>query len=109
MFRIFTLLLMLYASPVFALELIMVEQAGCAWCARWNSEMAPIYPKTEIGQKAPLKRMDLHRDDFSKLTLKSKVFYTPTFLLIDDNKEIGRLEGFISQDFFWAQLERLAK
>jgi len=45
--------------PALAADLIMVEQAGCHWCARWNADIAHIYPKTEEGQRAPLRRVDL--------------------------------------------------
>ena len=30
------------------------------WCARWNEEIAHIYPKTKEGQAAPLRRYDVH-------------------------------------------------
>ena len=27
-----------------AYELVMVEEHGCPWCARWNAEIGPVYP-----------------------------------------------------------------
>ena len=33
--------------------LVMVEEQGCVWCARWNEQIAPIYPKTQAGKAAP--------------------------------------------------------
>jgi hypothetical protein len=36
-----------------AAELIMFEQAGCAWCGAFNREIGPIYPNTVEGQRAP--------------------------------------------------------
>lgn len=93
-----------------ALELIMVEQAGCAWCARWNREIGPIYPKSTEGQTAPLRRMDLHQPVPGDLTLDGRVIFTPTFILVRDGVEIDRLEGYPGEDFFWpilaAMLER---
>ena len=32
--------------------LIMVEEKGCVWCARWNDEISHIYPKTDEGKAA---------------------------------------------------------
>ena len=29
-----------------AAELVMFEQGGCVWCARWNREVGPVYDKT---------------------------------------------------------------
>jgi len=41
-------------------RLIMAEEEGCMWCARWNEEIGPIYPKTPEGRAAPLQRLDVH-------------------------------------------------
>ena len=92
------------------LELVMVEQAGCAWCARWNREIGPIYPKTAEGEAAPLRRIDLRQPVPEDLTLEGRVIFTPTFILVRDGVEIDRLEGYPGEDFFWpiltAMLER---
>lgn len=88
-----------------AAELIMVRQAGCPWCAVWDREIGPIYGKTEVGKRAPLRMADLH--DRLLITLKSPVIYTPTFLLVEKNREVGRIEGYSGDHFFWALLERL--
>ena len=94
-------------SPARAAELVMVEERGCHWCARWNEDIAPIYPKTAEGKAAPLRRIDIsirHPEDFS---YTRRVAYTPTFVLIAEGKELGRIEGYPGEDFFWALLEKL--
>lgn len=92
-------------SSASAADLIMVRQAGCPWCAVWDREIGPIYGKTEIGRRAPLRMADLH--ERLPITLKSPVIYTPTFLLIEKNREVGRIEGYAGDHFFWGLLERL--
>ncbi|WP_112322156.1 hypothetical protein [Oceanibium sediminis] len=86
--------------------LLMAEEAGCVWCARWNAEIAPIYPKTAEGKTAPLQRYDLRRDtpdvDFDR-----PVRFTPTFILVRNGEELGRIEGYPGDDFFWAMLARM--
>ncbi|PSK80985.1 hypothetical protein CLV79_11816 [Limimaricola soesokkakensis] len=89
-----------------ALELVMVEQAGCPWCARWNGEIGPIYPKTEEGEAAPLRRIDIGELP-DGMELAGKVVFTPTFLLVEDGRELGRIEGYPGEDFFWGLLSRL--
>ncbi len=84
----------------------MVEQPGCYTCKQWNAEIAPIYPNTEAGAMAPLRREQLnHRPD--DLTYDRAVNYTPTFILIEDGQEIARLEGYPGEDFFWWHIENL--
>ena len=88
-------------------ELIMVEEDGCIWCARWNAEIAPIYPKTPEGKFAPLRRIDIHAPLPADLQFMSAPFYTPTFILVRDGQELGRIEGYPGEDFFWGLLGRM--
>jgi thioredoxin-related protein len=93
-------------SALAAAELVMVEQAGCHWCARWNAEIAHIYPKTEEGARAPLRRVDL-RDLRDDIDFTSKPVFTPTFVLVDNGRELGRIEGYAGDQFFWFLLKEL--
>ena len=88
------------------LSLVMVEQAGCGYCKAWLRDIAPEYPKTAEGKAAPLRVIDLHADRPDDLDLKPVIF-TPTFILVREGKEISRLEGYLSEDFFWPYLERM--
>lgn len=83
--------------------LLMAEEAGCVWCARWNEEIAPIYPKTAEGQTAPLQRYDLHGEP-PDVAFAQRVRFTPTFILVEDGAEVGRIEGYPGEDFFWGLL-----
>jgi hypothetical protein len=94
------------APAVFAaeLELLMVEQPGCIYCARWNAEVAPEYPITAEGKAAPLRRIQLHAALPDGVTLTVPAVYTPTFILLADGVEQGRIEGYPGEDFFWPLL-----
>ena len=87
-----------------AAELMMVEQQGCYYCLEWKDQLGHIYPKTPEGKYAPLKTIDITEVDQLK-GLQRDVIFTPTFVLMEDNKELGRLEGYSSEDFFWELLE----
>ena len=89
-----------------AADLVMFRQDGCPWCAAWDREIKPIYGKTDIGRRVPLQMANIHRDR-SKFMLKRKVIYTPTFVLIEEGREVGRIEGYAGDLFFWGLLERL--
>ena len=86
--------------------LLMAEEKGCYWCARWNEEISHIYPKTAEGRAAPLVRYDLHSENPDVVFLRS-VHFTPTFILIENGKEVGRLEGYPGEDFFWGLLSAM--
>ncbi len=94
--------------PLRAVELVMVDQPGCQYCARWTDEIGPIYPNTAEGSYAPLRRVRLGSDELDALSLARRVNFTPTFVLVDDQGgEMSRLEGYPGEDFFWGILERM--
>lgn len=85
-------------------KLIMVERDGCIYCARWNEKIGPIYPMSPEGQIAPLTRVDIHSNWAEGLETGPAPIYTPTFVLIRDTAEVGRIEGYPGEDFFWGLL-----
>lgn len=96
------------AGPVRAAnELLMVEQANCEWCEAWNAEIGGIYHLTDEGKRAPLRRQDLFDTWPEDITIKGSVHFTPTFILLKDGTETGRIEGYPGDDFFWPMLVRL--
>ncbi|MDD9717015.1 thioredoxin family protein [Dinoroseobacter sp. PD6] len=103
-----SLALILTGGPMRAqsLELVMVEQVGCSYCAAWHREIGPAYPKTDEGRAAPLRVMQL-RDMPGELDLAQRARFTPTFLLISEGREIARLEGYPGADFFWPILAKM--
>lgn len=86
--------------------LLMAEEHGCMWCARWNKEISHIYPKTPEGRAAPLVRYDLHSEN-PDVEFDRRVHFTPTFILVTDGVEVGRIEGYAGEDFFWGLLNMM--
>lgn len=90
--------------PAAAAELVMFESPTCSWCLRWHEEIGPIYPKTEESRRAPLRRVNLHDPWPADLKGLRAVSFTPTFVLVEDGEELGRITGYAGEDFFWYQL-----
>ena len=90
-------------------ELLLVEEASCPWCERFDEEIASIYPLTSEGKFAPLRRLDIADANESGINFVSRPRFTPTFILIKQNAEIGRIEGYPGEDFFWGLLEMMLK
>ncbi|NRB17045.1 MAG: hypothetical protein HRU33_05580 [Rhodobacteraceae bacterium] len=108
-FTIFSMVLCLSSAFSAAADtvLVMVEEKGCVWCARWNQEIAQIYPKTTEGRAAPLRRLDMQAARPDDLTFSRSLNFTPTFVLMVDGKEVSRIEGYPGEDFFWGLLGQM--
>ena len=90
-----------------AAELLMYRTAGCPWCAKWDEAIGPIYPKTEVGRRVPLRVVHSDKESGPDVALLRPVRYSPTFVLVDNGREVGRIEGYPGEDFFWGLLENL--
>lgn len=77
------------------------------WCARWEAQIGPIYPKTTEGEMAPLWQVDINDPLPSDVTLDRPMVFTPTFVVLEDGVEIGRIEGYPGEDFFWGLLGQI--
>jgi hypothetical protein len=82
----------------------MFETAGCPWCALWTREVGVAYPKTAEGRRAPLRRVDLREAKAIGVTFAAPVNASPTFVLVDGGREVGRITGYPGADFFWGLL-----
>src|SRR6056297_2641050 len=95
------LLSFLMWSTASAAELVMLEQQGCVYCKKWDAEIGVAYPKTEEGKLAALRRIDIHEpvpEDLKNIRIER---FTPTFILVEDGAEVGRIRGYMGDEFFW--------
>lgn len=101
------LLLAALPWPAVSAELVYVFSPGCPYCRLWDKEIAPIYENTGEAQRAPLRKIDIRDPELEGLKMERPVHYTPTFVLMQDGIEIGRIEGYGGEDFFWGRLAKL--
>jgi len=94
-------------ANLMAAELLMLEQPGCPWCARFDAEIAPAWPKTAEGKRAPLRRVDITNTWPTDLADIHKERFTPTFILVEDGEEVGRLRGYVGNEYFWFLIDEL--
>jgi hypothetical protein len=90
-----------------AAELVMFEEPGCTWCQRWDAEVAPAYPFSAQGRMAPLRRVQIRDQATAGVSLERPVIGTPTFVLADEGREVGRIVGYPGPAYFYNQLDRL--
>lgn len=96
-------------APAAAAELLVFERAGCAWCERFEREIAPVYPHTEEGRLAPLRRVDIGDTEAALADLAAPVRYAPTFVLVENGREVARLPGYAGEAAFWGLLTDMTK
>lgn len=90
-----------------AAELLMFEDVGCPWCDRWRRDVGVAYPKTAEGHRAPLRSLKRSRALESGVALAGPIVVSPTFVLVDGGREVGRITGHPGPDFFWGLLGEL--
>lgn len=102
--RLSVLAALLWPMTSHAAELLMFERDGCVWCQRWDQAVGPTYDKTGEAERLPLRRLNIDKQNSSGVKLASTVVYTPTFVVADNGREIGRITGYINDDAFWGLL-----
>jgi len=96
--------LMQVSLNVDAAELVYFGSPACSVCETWNHEVGQIYPKTEESKILPLRYHNVHDDRPDELAFIKGVVYTPTFVAIENGRELGRIVGYMGDFFFWEQV-----
>ncbi|WP_245155535.1 SoxS protein [Paracoccus ravus] len=95
----------LRAAP--RLQLLMIRRKGCAYCAQWDSEIAPIYADHPEGRAAPLLMVDVNGPYPDGLALDRMPWLTPGFILLRDGIEVTRYEGYPGEAHFFPMLRKM--
>ncbi len=98
------LMVTLPAGAGLAAELLVLERAGCPYCARFDAEIGRVYDKTDEARRAPLRRIDIEKSLPEGYAFALPERITPTFVLVENGREIARLRGYPGQEFFWGML-----
>jgi thioredoxin-related protein len=90
-----------------AAELVVFSSARCPYCLAWEREVGRTYAKTGEARQAPLRRIDIEAELPADLDRLREVDVTPTFVLVEEGREIGRIVGYSGSQHFWPELHRL--
>lgn len=98
----------LFAAPLLgAADLLYVGDARCGPCLLFEREIGPIYPKTEEARRFPLRRVAYGQPAPQPYAFIGQPRVAPTFVLVEGGREIGRFEGYHSDELFWMNLAAL--
>ena len=91
-------------------ELIFITSEYCPFCRAWEQDIGSLYHRTTYAKQAPLRRVDITEVEFELPEIIENLAGTPTFLIFQNGREIGRIEGYQSAEmFFWALSEYIHK
>ena len=111
-----TLFFILFAFPVYALELLMAHNPACHICERFINEVAVDYNDSELGKRIPLIIISVHEQpewfkEAYRIGKIKPIHGTPTFIIWngshDGGAEIGRLVGYHSKGRFYSRLKEM--
>lgn len=85
----------------------MYTMDSCPFCRRFEREVAPVYARTREGAALRFGGWSSRAGSVSGPELKEPVIATPTFVLMSDGREAGRITGYLNDDMFWGLLGRL--
>lgn len=87
-----------------ATSLVFVTSDHCPFCKAWEQQVGQLYDQTPYGKNAPLRRIDISMVATELPDLSPQVIGTPTFIILESGKEIGRIRGYTDADMFYWQL-----
>lgn len=99
----------LAGTPVRAAELLYVADPACPPCRLFERQVAALYPKTQEARLAPLRPLPYGRPPPASLAFVGQARVAPTFILVDGTRELGRFEGYSSDELFWMNLTVLLR
>ena len=106
---IFCILIMLFLikfvnAESVDLDLLMIDDTACPYCELWDEEIGYMYSKSAEGKLAPLIRHHYGEKLPKEIKLLSEPVVTPTFIVLENNLERFRIEGYPGEEFFWSFL-----
>ena len=94
----------------YALELLMFHSKYCGYCMEFMKEVAVDYHYKDL----PLVIIDAHnlpewfKEAYRENRIKP-IRGTPTFIIWNGRKELSRLTGYISKEWFYTNLDSMFK
>ena len=111
-----TTFFILFAFPVYALELLMAHNPDCHICERFINEVAIDYHESSVAKTIPLVIISVYEQpkwfkEAYRIGKIKPIRGTPTFIVWngshDGGHEIGRLVGYENKEKFYSRLKEM--
>ena len=107
-----TLFFILFAFPVYALELLMAHNPNCHICQKFMKEVAVDYNDSEQATTLPLVIINVYEhpewfeEAYNERAIKP-IRGTPTFIVWNGRKELARIVGYHDKEGFYSRVEEI--
>ena len=90
-------------------EVVVFEIGGCKYCTAFRDNLGARYLASTTNAVAPMRYVDVGRLEPGAFQLQSEITTVPTIVLLQDGREIDRVEGYpLSEMLFGMVKSRLA-
>lgn len=89
------------------LQIVVLEAPGCIYCGLFRRDVFPAYLASQRAKSVPLRFVDINDATASDFDLATEVSVVPTVVLLDDNKEVGRIPGYVGPENFFQAINHL--
>lgn len=89
------------------LQIVVLEAPGCTYCNLFRRYVVPAYSASPRAREVPIKFIDLNEPAYDQLGLDAPVDLVPTAVLMRNNKEVGRIPGYVGPENFFHAINHL--
>ena len=91
------------------MELVVLEVDGCIYCNVFRKRHLANYKASRQGKKIPIRFVNINDPAIGHLGLTQPVGIVPTFVVLQNNEEIGRIPGLVGHREFYAAIDHITK
>lgn len=89
------------------LQLVVMEVEGCIYCSILRRDVLPKYLESAHGRDVPMRFVDLNAPEADRLGLDGPIVIVPTVVLLKNNVEVGRIQGYVGPENFFHAVHHL--
>jgi thioredoxin-related protein len=88
-------------------ELLVFQRDPCTYCDVFRRDVMPRYVAAPLASEAPLRLVDIDKENVGKLQLMSPLTVLPTTVLMKNGAEVARIPGHTAPDTFFSLVQHM--
>lgn len=89
------------------LEMVVLEIKNCIYCNVFRQRILPAYQASRQARRMPVRFVDINDPALADIGLTQPISVVPTFIVLEDNEEIGRIPGLVGHNEFFRALDHI--